>query len=56
VININDGAILSGFPTTGYAGYRIRIEEDPKVHDSHIQGRISGDYTKTPTKARLCNL
>jgi hypothetical protein len=46
-----DGAILSGFPTTGYAGYRIRIEEDLKVHDSPIQGRISGDYAKTLTRA-----
>ena len=28
-----DGAILLGFPTTGYAGYRIHTEKDPKVHD-----------------------
>ena len=51
-----DGAILLGFPTTGYAGYRIRTEEDLKVHDSPIQGRISEDHAKTPTRARLCNL
>jgi hypothetical protein len=34
--NICDGAILPRFSTTGYAGYQIRIEEDPKVHDSPI--------------------
>jgi hypothetical protein len=32
----SDGAILLGFP---------------KVHDSPIQGRISKDHTKTPTRA-----
>jgi len=51
-----DGAILLGFPTTRYAGYRIRTEEDLNVHDSPIQGRISEDCAKTLTRARLCNL
>jgi hypothetical protein len=52
----SDGAIPLGFPTTVYASHRIRIEEDPKVHDSPIQGRISKDHAKTPIRARLCNL
>ena len=55
-LRATDGAILLGFPTTGYAGYRIRAEEDPNVHDSPIQGRISKDHAKTPTRALLCNL
>ena len=46
-----DDAILLGFLTTGYAGYQIRTEEDPKVHDSPIQGRISEDHIKTLTRA-----
>ena len=46
-----DGAILPRFLTTGYVGYRIHTEEDPKVHDSPIQGRISKDHAKTPTRA-----
>jgi len=47
----SDSAILPGFSTTGYASYRIHTEEDPKVHDSPIQGRISEDHAKTPTRA-----
>ena len=50
-LNVPNGAILSGFPTTGYAGYRIRTEEGPKVHDLSIQGRISEDHAKTLTRA-----
>jgi hypothetical protein len=55
-MNIYDGAIFPGFPTTGYASYQICTEEDPKVHDSPIQGRIPKDHAKTPTRTRLCNL
>ena len=51
-----DGAILLGFPTTGYAGYRIRTKEDSKAHGSIIQGKISQDHAKTPTMVRLCSL
>ena len=46
-----DDAILLRIPTTGCAGYQIYTEEDPKAHDSPIQGRISHDHTKTPTRA-----
>ena len=51
-----DDAILTGFPSTRYAGYQIRAEEDPKVHDSINHGRISEDYVKIPTMTRPCNL
>ena len=50
-LRATDGAILQGFPTVGYAGYRIHTKEDPKVHDSPIQGRISEHHAKTPTRA-----
>ena len=51
-----DDAILLEIPTTEYAGYRIRTEEDLKAHNSIIQGRISQDHAKTPTMPRLRSL
>ena len=51
-----DDAILMEILTTGYVGYRIRTEEDPKAHDSIIQGKISQDHAKTLTMAQLCSL
>ena len=53
---VSDNAILLEILTTGYAGYRIHTEEDPKPHDSPIQGRISQDHAKTLTKAQTCSL
>ena len=53
---VSDNAILLEILTTGYAGYRIHTEEDPKPHDSPIQGRISQDHAKTLTMARLRSL
>ena len=33
---VPDDAILQEIPTTGYAGYRIYTEEDPKAQDLPI--------------------
>ena len=49
-------AIPFGILTTGFAEHRLRIIRDPTRHDGPIQGRISQDYAKTPTGARLLSL
>ena len=42
--------VLLGFTTTEHAGYGFRTEEDPKVYESCIQGRMFEDHAKIPTR------
>ena len=55
-LGATDDAIFPGIPTTKYAGYRLQIRRDPTRRDDPIRGRISSDYTKTRTRARLFSL